>query len=194
MHILLKFKKTNSHANCNQDLDFLVLSPRLNPLALQMALRRLQPAHFSLKKPRRLNAKFMLLKYRIPGTTYKIKIDLLHSTEAKVEIPQSLRPIHFNYVNNLPVAPLYFILYHKLLGWELNLHAREPYKRYKKAPLDHMDIIKLCNMAKRQGVRPLSKSHMGRLYLHNFRQRANRFMDHYGNDTKKVFQQVGFHV
>jgi hypothetical protein len=136
----------------------------------------------------------MKLFYRIPYTPYKIKVDLLLSTEPKLEIPRALRPIHFIYLNQLDVAPLYFVLYHKLLGWDDRVDSPEYWKRVKAAQVDYPDILSLCAIAKSEGLRPLSKSHMGRLYLDNFRARADAFVEQYGHSARTRFQWLGFLV
>jgi hypothetical protein len=157
-------------------------------------LVNLQPDHFELHFPERPGAEFMKLKYQIPGTFYKINIDLLLSTAPNLEIPSSFRRSHFVHLNHLPVAPLYFVLYHKLLGWEDRVNSSEEWKQRRAAEVDHPDIISLCSIADRYGIKPLSKSHMGRVYLSNFRRRANDFLERYGGETENDFRRLGFPV
>jgi hypothetical protein len=174
-----------------QDLDILILPPAVDELTLQEALVDLEPDNFFLRYPRSRNATFMKLYYRIPGTSHKIKVDLLLSTEPKLEIPHSFRHTHFVYLNQLAVAPLYFVLYHKLLGWEDRVNSREYWKRLKAVEVDYPDIIRLCIVADRDGLRPLSKSHMGRLYLDNFYDRADSFAEQY-EPGRTQFRRLGF--
>ncbi|KIM29822.1 hypothetical protein M408DRAFT_328630 [Serendipita vermifera MAFF 305830] len=176
------------------DLDILVLSPDTDQRGVQDALVELQPDRFLLQRPREPNVDFMKLYYRIPGTKHRIKIDLLLSTTPELEIPQALRPSHFVYSNNLPLAPLYFTLYHKLLGWDKRITAKASWRRKKAWVKDSPDILGLCDIAANQGLRPLSKSHMGREYRVNFQSRAQAFVRRYGGDAGEKFRRIGFRV
>jgi hypothetical protein len=151
---------------------------------------------FYLAVPKKPGATFKILKYRIPGTLRTIKIDLLLSNEPNVEIPRSLLPSHFVSRNGLPVAPIYFVLYHKLIGWEDRVNSLTGWRQRKAANVDYPDIINLCHIADEFDVKPLSKTHMGAVYLQNFRIRANRFMEHYDwrSTPTSAFRQLGFPV
>ena len=135
----------------------------------------------------------MVLYYRIPYTRYEVKVDLLLSTEPDLEIPYSLRPSHCSFIDNLLVAPLYFVLYHKLIGWDHRVDSPDDWRR-EKAAKDYQDIIGLCRCISRDRIQPLSKAHMGRLYLDNFSRRADTFVDWYGKTAGVWFRRIGFNV
>ena len=154
----------------------------------------LQPDNFYILPPRRPNPTFMKLFYRIPRTPHNIRVDLLLSTVPELEIPRFLIWKHFVYLNQLPVAPLHFVLYHKLLGWQERTNAQEPWKRKKARETDKDDIIGLCVIAYRNRLRPLSKSHMGGQFLDNFRRRADDFVQNHGRIARTWFRRLHFHV
>lgn len=169
------------------DIDILVLDPETDQRDIQDALIDLYPDDFGLEYPEQPNVSFMKLFYHIPGVGYPIKIDLLLSTAPGVEIPRTLRLSHFVWPYGLPVAPIYFVLYHKLLGWEKRIESgRLEQARDKDCP----DILNLCIIAASQSVRPLSKSHMGREYLYKFWERAENFVKWYGGDSGKKFRRI----
>jgi hypothetical protein len=136
----------------------------------------------------------MLLRYRIPGTRRSIKIDLLLQSESAVEIPKNFHVKHFLWINNLPVAPLYFVLYHKLLGWQWRLKTGPGWRRKDAHTKDHDDIYRLCVKMGEEGSLPLRKTHMGRLYKDNFLVRATAFCKMYKGDEGRAFRTIGFDV
>jgi hypothetical protein len=131
----------------------------------------------------------MKLYYRIEDSQ-DIKVDLLLNSNPELEIPLQMVPSHFEYIADLPVAPLYFVLYHKLLGWEDRVNASEFWKRKRAGTRDYNHILGLCQEAWYRDVYPLSKSHMGRLYLDNFYRRADGFTDQY--PVAEYFRRIGF--
>jgi len=152
------------------------------------------PKRFYLESPRNPFATFMKLYYRIPHTTHTVKVDLLLSNEPDLETPTTLRASHFKYINQLPVAPLHFVLYHKLMGWEKRTESGETWKSKKADSTDYHDIVDLCNVCFEMGLRPLSQSHMGRSYRDTFESRAESFAGSYGRNAKKRFRKIGFSV
>jgi hypothetical protein len=174
-------------------LDIIVLGP-YDPADIQDALVEYDPESFYLERPRDRTASFNKLKYQIPGTNPAIKVDLLLSSEEDMEIPSGLSPNHFVTIRGLSVAPLYFVLYHKLLGWEVRFNHNERWKRDQANGKDYNDIIQICTLLRRQRIRPLSKVHMGRLYLQNLALRAQEFADEYGGEANSKLRSVGFDV
>jgi len=134
----------------------------------------------------------MKLYYRIPRTRHTIKIDLLLSDEPGLETPSSLRPSHFEYINEIPIAPLYFVLYHKLMGWDTRLDSGESWKEEKANNVDYHDILDLCDILFEEDVKPLSKTHMGKLYSENLKARADLFVEIYGRSARNKFRRIGF--
>ncbi|KIM29828.1 hypothetical protein M408DRAFT_328632 [Serendipita vermifera MAFF 305830] len=176
------------------DIDILVLRPQMDKETVQDALVYRWPYNFSLETPLTPGADFMKLFYHIPRTNHKIKVDLLFSTELDLEIPYGLQAGHFVYSGNLPLAPLYFVLYHKLMGWDIRISSPENWKRSKASQIDAPDIISLCVIAARESLIPLSKSHLGREYLYNFHSRVEAFVSWYGDDARRLFRRIGFPV
>lgn len=172
----------------------MVLRPDNDEEGIQDALVNYDPQGFYLERPRQRNADFLKLMYRIPGTTSVIKVDLLLETVPELEIPHTFHRNHFVYTRGLPVAPLYFVLYHKLLGWDDRVSSNRRWKREQAHGKDHDDIISLCNIHRRRGIWPLSKAHMGRQYLQNFQTRAEEFADCYEGNERHKFQAIGFSV
>jgi hypothetical protein len=123
-----------------------------------------------------------------------IKVDLLLSGEENMEIPSAFSPNHFVTIRGLPVAPLYYVLYHKLLGWEIRVNHNQGWKRNEANGKDYNDIIQLCTLLRRQRIRPLSKVHMGRLYLQNLESRAQDFAAEYEGEAISKLRSVGFGV
>jgi hypothetical protein len=136
----------------------------------------------------------MKLYYNIPRTEYSTKVDLLLSTTPEVEIPTSLHTNHFEVINELRVAPLYFLLYHKLVGWELRSSSGERWREEIADGQDKEDILALCDIAYEDDIEPLSKSHMGSMYLDNFARRVDLFIDEYDGAWKRKFRRIGFDV
>jgi hypothetical protein len=165
-----------------------------DPADIQDALVEYDPESFYLERPRDRTASFNKLMYQIPGTNFAIKVDLLLSSEEDMEIPSSFSPSHFVTIRGLSVAPLYFVLYHKLLGWEVRVNHNERWKRDQANGKDYNDIIEICILLRRQRIRPLSKVHMGRLYLQNLALRAQEFADEYGSEANSKLRSVGFDV
>jgi hypothetical protein len=155
---------------------------------------RRYPTEFFLRRPRNRKANWMLLRYRIPGTSRSIKIDLLLQSEPAVEIPTTFHRNHFLFINDLPVAPLYFVLYHKLLGWDWRLKTGPGWRKKDAHSKDHDDIYALCLKIGKEGSLPLRKTHMGRLYKTNFFTRAAAFCNMYKGDERRAFQMIGFDV
>jgi hypothetical protein len=172
----------------------LILDPEANAASIQRALVKENPKSFYLRRPQDPNATFKKLFYLIPRTSHSIKIDLLLSSEEDLETPAALHTNHFEYSNQLPIAPLHFVLYHKLMGWENRVNSEEGWRREKANSTDYRDIINLCDMSFEEGVQPLSKSHLGRPYLLNFESRAGSFVESYGRNARKRFRKIGFPV
>ena len=166
----------------------------MDAASIQKALVRGNPKSFYLRRSQDPTATFKKLYYRIPRTSHTIKIDLLLSSEDDLETPDALHSNHFEYRNQIPVAPLHFVLYHKLMGWENRANSDEDWKREKANSTDYRDIINLCDMSFEEGLQPLSKSHLGRFYLHNFESRADSFVESYGRNARKRFRKIGFPV
>ena len=166
----------------------------MDAASIQKALVKENPQSFYLRRPQDRTATFKKLFYRIPRTSHTIKIDLLLSSEEALETPVALHSNHFEYRNQIPVAPLHFVLYHKLMGWENRAESEESWKREKANSTDYQDIINLCDMSFEEGLQPLSKSHLGRFYLHNFEYRADSFVENYGRNARKRFRKIGFPV
>ncbi|PVG01342.1 hypothetical protein CPB86DRAFT_753070 [Serendipita vermifera] len=178
-----------------KDVDIIVLKPNRNQMAVKQALCDLDPERFSLKDPRQKNATFKRLMYHVPKSLRLIEIDLLFADEPEVEIPRGLTIQQAAILSNLPVAPLHFILYHKLLGWADRVDAvKRPDKRAKARTKDRSDILQVCRLLESEDVRPLSKRHFGQLYLRRFRERARAFVERYGDEAGLAFRSIGFSV
>jgi hypothetical protein len=175
-------------------LDIVVLRPEADEEDIQYALVNYDSDRFYLTSPRDRTADFNKLMYRIPGTSSVIKIDLLLSTVPELEIPSTFHRNHFVYINGLAVAPLYFVLYHKLLGWQDRVYHHKRWKRDQADGKDYDDIIELCAILRRQRIFPLSKAHMGRAYLDNFSSRAEDFSSSYNGEGPSRFRAIGFDV
>ncbi|KAG8831546.1 hypothetical protein FRC17_002997 [Serendipita sp. 399] len=178
----------------SKDLDIAVLRPDMSAREIQDALVDLYPARFYLERPRDRNADFLKLMYRIPYTNHVIRVDLLLQNNPDLEIPSTFHRNHFVMINQLHVAPLYFVLYHKLLGWERRIYAPQYWKRRQAHEKDHDDILELCFLLYRAGIQPLSKAHMGRLYLENFKSRAEDFAERYEGIARTRLRMIGFDV
>jgi hypothetical protein len=172
----------------------LILDPETDAASIQNALVRENPKSFYLRRPQDPTATFRKLFYHIPRTSYVIKIDLLLSNEEDLETPVALHSNHFEYWNQIPVAPLHFVLYHKLMGWENRVNSEENWRREKANSTDYRDIINLCDTSFEEGLHPLSKSHLGRFYLDNFESRVDSFVESYGRNARKRFRKIGFPV
>jgi hypothetical protein len=182
-----------------QDLDIIVLNRYANVDKIQASLVSHKPESFYLGKPlkkgvKRYGSTFKKLYYRIPGTQRGIKVDLLVMSKPDVEIPRTLKQDHFEYLNSLDVAPDYYVLYHKLLGWDCRINSANKWKVQKATEVDYSDIIFLCDLLYESGVAPLDKSDLGRTYLRNFTERATKFCNMYGRSTTKRFKRIGFEV
>ncbi|PVG01276.1 hypothetical protein CPB86DRAFT_781853 [Serendipita vermifera] len=175
-----------------KDLDIIVLNRNVDVSDLQDALVEHNAGLFYLVRPQTRGADFMKLYFRIPRTQHKIKVDLLVSSEHDVEIPRTLNANHFEYLNGLDVAPDYFLLYHKLLGWDCGITSDEAWKVQKANTVDYTDILFLCDVLYDEGIDPLDKSHLGRRYLINLETRAHEFCETYGRGATRRFQRIGF--
>ncbi|KAG8847575.1 hypothetical protein FRC20_002734 [Serendipita sp. 405] len=179
-----------------KDLDIAILRPDSSEEDIQDALVDYDSSRFYLERPRDRRASFYKLMYRIPDTTHVIKVDLLLGDNSDAEIPRTFHRNHFVEIDGLRVAPLYFVLYHKLLGWDLRTDDRRLWKRNQANEKDYPDIIALCKIIYRLGMRPLSKGHMGREYLDNYQRRAE-FIASYYNDSdlaRRQLRRIGFNV
>jgi hypothetical protein len=161
---------------------------------LQDTLIEEYPDSFYLVKPQMRGAKYMKLYFRIPRTHHAIKVDLLLPSEPDLEIPRALKSKHCEYLNSLDVAPDYYLLYHKLLGWDCRVNADEDWKVRKAHNVDYEDILFLCDVLYDQEIEPLDKSHLGARYLRNLSARAAEFCDMYGRRASKRFRKIGFDV
>ncbi|CAG8683565.1 10508_t:CDS:2 [Acaulospora colombiana] len=113
-------------------------------MTIKQALCDHDPERFCLIDPIRTpNATFKRLMYHVPRSPRLIEIDLLFANEPSVEIPRGLTIEQAVVLSGLPVAPLHFILYHKLLGWEDRVDAvGRPDKRQKANSKDRLDILR----------------------------------------------------
>lgn len=136
----------------------------------------------------------MKLYYIVPRSNHAIKVDLLLSTEPAVEISPGLLNNHFEIINGLRVAPLYFVLYHKLLGWEIRVDSGEDWRVDQADSRDKSDIMRLCDIANDLDLEPRTKSHMGREYLNNFDLRVDSFINYYDGAGRRKFRKLGFDV
>jgi hypothetical protein len=112
--------------------------------------------------------RFYLIDSRKPGATYKVlwyhphgqgsnrrpaavKIDIL--LPGVISIPE-FNPSRIKSRNEyqLPIAPLSLVLLHKLQGWFIRSHSREPYQ-YEKHWKDIFDVARLLPIATREGVK-----------------------------------------
>jgi hypothetical protein len=177
-----------------QDLDIVVLRPEMSEEDIQNALVDYDSDRFYLERPRDRTVDFYKLMYRIPNTTHVIKIDLLLNDNPDLEIPWTFHRNHFVIIADLKVAPLYYVLYHKLLGWELRINSYQRWKQDQANSKDYTDIIALCDLMYRSGVRPLSKAHMGRQYLDNYQRRAEYFAETYGSIARDRLWRIGIDV
>lgn len=178
-----------------KDLDVIVLQPDVDPETLKRSICQRYPHLFYLKRPRNRHHTWRKLYLHIPRTQHKVKVDILLSTEKNLEVPDGFHRNHFVHINGLPVAPLYFVLYHKLLGWEDRVASRERWKKEKADDVDYPDIIRLCEILRQHGIYPLSKTHMGRLYKENFQRRAEYFCERYDKDLPRMrLEAIGFNV
>ncbi|CAG8671569.1 16461_t:CDS:2 [Acaulospora colombiana] len=134
-----------------KDLDIAILRPDMSEEEIQDALIDYDSDRFYLERPRNRTAEFFKLMYRIPNSTHVIKVDLLLSSHPDLEIPWSFHRNHFVEINGLQVAPLYFVLYHKLLGWEIRINSYQLWKQYQANDKDYPDIISLCDILYRAG-------------------------------------------
>ncbi|KAG8822751.1 hypothetical protein FRC18_010961 [Serendipita sp. 400] len=162
--------------------------------SLQTALCREFPDRFFLQKPATANAAFRLLKYRVPETDASIKIDILAQGDPTVEITHRLRVGHIVKREGFPVAPLKFLLYHKLLGWERRSESSLPHNQTKANTQDRNDIIDICNELYRRRYYPLRASYIGNAYKTNLERRAQSFVETYGDRERRVFRRIGFSV
>lgn len=174
------------------DIDIVILKTSKKDIAeIQRDLELNWPERFFLVPSVKPGATFKKLHYRVPLTSLSIKVDLLMSDAPELEISPHLHWNHFEVIDGLRVAPIYFLLYHKLLGWEKRISSEEKYHHIKIKLRDIPHIEGLCKLARQRGQLPLSKSHMGRLYLNNLRYRAADFTHHY-QGTNRLFRQIGF--
>ncbi|CAG8686390.1 16154_t:CDS:2, partial [Acaulospora colombiana] len=128
-----------------KDLDIIILNASADSRSIQVALVQRYPTMFFLVPPRDRAATFMKLFFRIPKTPHSIKVDLLLSSIPILEIPSTFHKGHFVSLHSFQVAPIYFVLYHKLFGWNLRYHAQEKWNNEKAKEVDHPDIIYLCD-------------------------------------------------
>ncbi|CAG7850849.1 SubName: Full=Uncharacterized protein {ECO:0000313/EMBL:CCA73073.1} [Serendipita indica DSM 11827] len=178
-----------------KDIDVIVLCPAVDAETLKRWLCERYPDKFFLRTPRTPGASWRTLYLQIPRTSIVLKVDLLLSTTSDVEIPSGFHRNHFIHLNNLPVAPLYLVLYHKLLGWEKRIHSLQAWECQKADQVDYHDILELCELVWEHKILPRSKSHMGRFYLEMFEFRARYFCEYYpGTLPRKCFMDIGFNV
>ncbi|KAG8763369.1 hypothetical protein FRC20_008129 [Serendipita sp. 405] len=174
-----------------KDLDIVVLSSETDTETLKRALVEHEPDRFQLQHPFDSHGTSMKLYYRIPRTAHRIRIDLLLSTNPEVEIPDGMHQNHFVYLNGLATAPLYFLLYHKLLGWDRRINSSQQWQREKATDVDYHDVLRLCDILYRKGVKPLEKTHGGKTYLALFRKRSDAFGGRYEQAVARRFEKIG---
>ncbi|PVG01275.1 hypothetical protein CPB86DRAFT_699861 [Serendipita vermifera] len=177
-----------------KDLDIIILNASADSRSIQIALVQRYHDLFFLVPPKDRAATFMKLYFRIPKTPHTIKVDLLLSSIPILEIPPSLHASHFARLHSFNVAPIYFVLYHKLFGWNLRHHAPEKWNNEKAKDVDYPDIIYLCDRIYQLRIQPLSKTHLGKQYLEKFAERAKVFCDLYGGFERRMFKRIGFSV
>lgn len=170
----------------------MIIQPEADERSIQLALVQRFPTEFFLRRPKDHTATFMKLYYSIPRTVHSIKVDLLLSTNPILEIPTGLHPNHLQIINGLRVAPLYFVLYHKLFGWDLRLHSGVEWQQDRANDQDYFHIVRLCDRAYQLKLLPLSKVHMGESYLNKFQTRARSFAAQYGRRERRLFRRLGF--
>jgi hypothetical protein len=170
------------------------LNPSANTLSIQLALIQKFPDRFFLVPSKNKAATFMKLHCEIPKTSHTIKVDLLLSSIPVLEIPATLYQSHFVSLHSLDVAPIYFVLYHKLFGWHLRYHAPEKWNNEKAREVDYPDVIYLCDRIYQLRIQPLTKTYLGKQYLEKFAERATLFCGIYGGLAKRMFKRIGFSV
>ncbi|KAG8780982.1 hypothetical protein FRC20_002735 [Serendipita sp. 405] len=180
-----------------KDLDIAVLHPYKSEEDIQDDLADHYSGRFYLVPSQDPTQTFLKPMYRIPGTTHNIKVDLLLGSDPAVEIPSTFHRNHFVEIDGLPVAPLYYVLYHKLLGWDIrSSDPKRHWKRKQAREKDYPDIIALCQLLYNNRIRPLSKGHMGRLYLCNYQARAEILADYYADEgqARTHLRRIGIYV
>ncbi|KAG8847574.1 hypothetical protein FRC20_002733 [Serendipita sp. 405] len=179
------------------DIDLLVfLRPKCEKClnkscCIRSSLVRNFPDRFSVRDAKKPGADYMVLLYWTPLTRCPIKVDILVSTDPKVEIPNSLGMDDTDELSGYPVAPLEFLLYHKLLGWQKRMESEYEYEREKAKTKDKNDILSLCSHLATNGLRPLDVAFGSSRYNGRLRLRSERFIREYGNEARHHLVLVG---
>ncbi|KAG8822750.1 hypothetical protein FRC18_010960 [Serendipita sp. 400] len=187
-----------------QDLDIIIFG-KSRQVLLKESLSRRFPNNFCLKDPRQPSSHYLrntvkpntdlkLLMYKVPGKDYSIKIDLLMQSEPAVEITGRLGISHTVVKDGFPVAPLEFLLYHKLLGWERRSTSTLRHNLEKAKCQDYNDIIEVYRLIRRQQLSPLRVPYIGALYTTRLQARVQRFIISHGERERRRFRVIGFAV
>ncbi|KAK0491953.1 hypothetical protein EDD18DRAFT_1080231 [Armillaria luteobubalina] len=183
------------------DVDILVSSSE-NAELIKLCLVNQDPMHFYLKKARKPEAKYQVLRYkrRLTIGQWKvrkdIKVDIL-TPGGKMMLP-FLSSRSAIVKNGLPLVPLEVLLLHKLQGWHHHIKAREWYKR-KKQTADVADIRCILKIVLRSltGNERSWASVALSCFQKRFRrltvQRVKKFCSNF-SDCRDDWYQLGFEV
>ncbi|KAG8831548.1 hypothetical protein FRC17_002999 [Serendipita sp. 399] len=180
-----------------KDLDFVVFLREKHcdkcihrQCCLYSRISQAYPDRLKLVDSVKSNAPYSILMYEAPETKNTIKIDLLVPAEEAVEIPPGLTVDHVVYIDGWPVAPLEFLLYHKLLGWSKRIESFKKNKR-KAVTTDTGDIYNLCELLHSNGIDPLEAPFRSVKYNVRPRLRAKQFVEYNGEDAGYYLGLVG---
>lgn len=130
-----------------QDFDVFVLSPAADAEALKRQLAKSSPK-FWLVPSQNPRATYRVLWYNFPWGK-QVKVDIIvPGTMGHPIFP----PSEIIYIDNLPVAPLSFMLAMKLQAWSQR-RASGQQRFIAKIPKDRQDITALLAIAKRENSR-----------------------------------------
>ncbi|KAG9054252.1 hypothetical protein FS842_005681 [Serendipita sp. 407] len=170
------------------DLDFVALPCCEECIRCQHCIKRAlvneYPERFYLKDSVKPDAKYQILMYKVPLTGNSIKIDILTREDPGVEIPDELGIEHTVVPSDFPVAPLEFLLYHKLLGWQRRMRSRYPNYRETAMTKDKDDTYNLCSLLYDNGLRPMDVSFGSIDYRELLGKRADLFILKHGSEAE----------
>ena len=134
-------------------------------------------------------AHFKVLYYD-PGGSERIKIDVL--IEGCAELPfLNARDVNYQYGPRLPVAPLWLVLLHKVLGWRKHLRAPK-YPQYMKHWRDASDVANLLSIAW-QKEETLALDYLPNEFIKSARTWVNEFIAAYPRpEISYQWRSIGF--
>lgn len=165
-----------------QDIDIVVSDENWDPEFIKQAIVRADDRYYLLKSRKR-GATYQILYCRLPGwatdNTRRVKVDILVPPDLNLPM---ISAYEVDFINNIPVMPLFDLLVMKTQGWADHLVSNRIDQREKHGN-DVSDIFALLECAEQENVSYVDEAKEYRHspeFMNHARTLVNRFVNHYG--------------